>query len=197
MFSVQALCSLFARRVYKKVVRYGLSTQKGAIVQRRAFLILGSIVGVSPYLHAETATAQQKAFRQVSSLIEAVQAHMFPEGGILPSARAMHTIRFTEETIFHPAYDRDIRAFVIEGAQELSEREKEKFLSYTPQQKEEALRRYEQTNYGSNWLSRIMTLTMEALFSDPVYGSNINASGWKALHTKGGEPRPETRYIQL
>ena len=158
---------------------------------------MGSVLTLSPYLHAETVTAQQQAFRQIRSLIEAVQEHMFPAGGKLPSARAMHTIRFTEETIFHHTYDRDIRAFVIEGAQELSKREKGKFLSYTPQEKERALRRYEQTDYGSNWLSRIMTLTMEALFSDPVYGSNIKAAGWKALHTQGGEPRPKTRYIRL
>ena len=158
---------------------------------------MGSVLTLSPYLHAEIVTAQQKAFRQVSSLIEAVQEHMFPEGGKLPSVHAMHTIKFTEETIFHPTYDRDIRAFVIEGAQELSKQEKGKFLSYTPQKKEQALRRYEQTDYGSNWLSRIMTLTMEALFSDPVYGSNIKAAGWEALHTQGGEPRPKTRYIQL
>lgn len=166
-------------------------------MQRRDFLVMGSVLSLSSYLHAETVTAQQKAFRQVSSLIEAVQEHMFPEGGKLPSAHAIHTIKFTEETIFHPTYDRDIRAFVIEGAQELSKREKGKFLSYTPQKKEQALRRYEQTDYGSNWLSRIMTLTMEALFSDPVYGSNIKAAGWEALHTQGGEPRPKTRYIQL
>ena len=166
-------------------------------MQRRDFLVMGSALTLSPYLHAEIVTTQKKAFRQVSSLIEAVQEHMFPAGGKLPSARTMHTIRFTEETLFHPTYDRDIRAFVIEGAKELAKREKGKFLTYTDEEKEQALRRYETTGYGSSWLARIMTLTMEALFSDPIYGSNIKEAGWRALHTKGGVPRPTTRYIAL
>jgi hypothetical protein len=109
----------------------------------------------------------------------------------------MHTIDFTEETIFHPTYDRDIRAFVIEGAQRLMKRENGKFLSYTAEQKEKALRAYEQTNHGRNWLSRIMILTMEAIFSDPVYGSNRNEAGWKSVESFGGKPRPKTRYIEL
>ncbi len=86
---------------------------------------------------------------------------------------------------------------MLEGAQELEEREKGLFLSMTAKEKEKALRDYEETNYGSNWLSRMMTLTMEAIFSDPVYGSNKNESGWKALNSYGGEPRAATRYIAL
>ena len=50
-----------------------------------------------------------------------------------------------------------------------------------------------ETSYGSNWLSRIMTLTMEGLFSDPIYASNINESGWKALHAYGGVPRAKKK----
>ena len=122
---------------------------------------------------------------------------MFPEGTQLPSAREMHVTQFLFETVAHPSYDKDIRAFVIEGAKELDSREKGKFTVYTIKEKERALRAYEETNYGSNWLSRIMTLSMEALLSDPVYGSNIKEKGWQALKTEGGQPRPKSRYITL
>ena len=64
-------------------------------------------------------------------------------------------------------------------------------------EKERALRAYEQTNYGSSWLGRIMTLTMEGIFSDPIYGSNVKEAGWKSLGTYGGLPRPKTRYIEF
>ncbi|MCF6206810.1 MAG: gluconate 2-dehydrogenase subunit 3 family protein [Sulfurovum sp.] len=163
-------------------------------MQRRDFMILGSITGLSACLKAESAHAQKRDFKKIRPVIAAVQEHMFPKNSTLPSARSMHTIDFTEETIFHHTYDKDIRTFVIAGAQELIARE-ERFLSYSPAQKEKALRAYEQTAYGSNWLARIMTLTMEALFSDPVYGSNINESGWRAIKSFGGIPRPTTRYI--
>ena len=166
-------------------------------MHRRDFLVLGSVVGFSTYLHATPPTSEESAFESVKRVIEAVQAVMFPHGGKLPSAKAMETIVFTQETLFHPSYDRDIRAFVIGGAKELDRREKGKFLSYTSHQQEQAMRRFEETTYGSNWLGRIMLLTMEALFSDPIYGSNIKEAGWKALQTQGGVPRPTTRYLAL
>jgi hypothetical protein len=164
-------------------------------MQRRDFLVLGSLIGISPYLQAESIPKQRSHFEKLKKTIAAVQAHMFPEGGRLPSAKAMQTIHFVEDTLFHPTYDKDIRAFVIEGAEELEHREKGRFLSYSSFQKEKALRAYEATDYGSNWLARIMTLSMEAMLSDPIYGSNHKEAGWHALHTKGGEPRPTQRYI--
>ena len=41
-----------------------------------------------------------------------------------------------------------------------------------------------------------MTITMEGMFSDPVYGSNIKEDGWKALGAYGGFPRPKTKYLE-
>ena len=166
-------------------------------MKRRNFMVLGSLLGISPYLKAQTPTTLYREFAAVRETIATVQMHMFPEGGDLPSAKAMDTIGFTEETIFHPAYDRDIRAFVIEGAKELENLEKGKFNTYSQAQRETALRRFEASSYGSNWLSRIMTLAMEAIFSDPIYGSNTKEAGWKAVQSFGGQPRPRTRYIEL
>ena len=167
------------------------------MMRRRNFMILSSLVGLSPWLKAKTSTPQERRFAQVKQTVAAVQAHMFPKDTALPSAEAMHTIDFLEETIFHATYDKDIRAFVIEGAEELVRREKGRFVTYDTVQKEKALRTYESDSFGSNWLGRIMTLTMEGLFGDPIYGSNIQEAGWRSLQSFGGQPRPHTRYIRL
>ena len=164
-------------------------------MKRREFMVLGSLVGISPYLKASPLASSHKAFAEVKETIASVQAHMFPENTPLPSAQQMRTIVFLEETLFHPTYDKDIRAFVIEGAKQLMVREKGKFTTYDSTQKEKALRSYEASRYGRNWLSRIMVLSMEAIFSDPIYGSNIEEKGWQAVHSFGGLPRPKTRYI--
>ena len=166
-------------------------------MKRRNFLIMGSIVGISPYLQADTQNSFNDSFKKVKATIAAVQEHMFPEGSKIPSAKSMHATQFLFETIKDVTYDKDIRAFVLEGANELIIREKGKFIFMNQLDKEKALRNYEKTRYGKNWLSRIMTLSMEAIFSDPVYGSNINEKGWKALNSFGGMPRPKTRYIKL
>jgi len=154
-------------------------------------------LGLIPYIEAKELSAFDNVFQKIEPTIEAVQKHMFPDGSKLPSALSMNVTQFLFETITHKSYDKDIRAFVLEGAEELIKREKGRFVSMTDREKEKALRAYEETNYGSNWLSRIMTLTMEGIFSDPVYGSNTKEAGWKALHAYGGLPRPKTRYIEL
>jgi len=166
-------------------------------MKRRNFLILGSVLGLSPYVKAKELTTFERSFKKVEATISAVQEHMFPKGSKIPSAASMNVTQFLFETITHKSYDKDIRAFVIEGAEELIKRENGQFTSMNPNDKEQALRGYEESNYGSNWLSRIMTITMEGLFSDPIYGSNIKESGWKALGSYGGMPRPASRYIEL
>ena len=166
------------------------------MLKRRNFMIATMGLGVSPYLRAKETSPFEKDFSKVKRLVSAVQGHMFPEGSLLPSAIVMKSINFLFETVAHPSYDKDIRAFVLEGAKELEKRTEGKFVTMTHSAKEKALRDYENTRYGSSWLSRIMTLTMEGMFSDPVYGSNIQEAGWKALHAFAGEPRPKARYLE-
>ena len=166
-------------------------------MKRRKFLILGSVLGLSPYMQAKEVSDFEKRFKEVAPTLLALQEHLFPEGSKIPSAKSMNTIQFLFDTMMHESFDKDIKAFVIEGAKELEKREKGRFSSMTEQEKENALRSYEQTNYGKNWLSRIMTLTLEGLFCDPIYISNIKEAGWKAISSYGGFPRPTTKYIGL
>ena len=165
-------------------------------MKRRNFLIFSSIFGLSSCLTGEDRVVVDKSLKDVERTIEAVQEHLFPKGSQIPSAKSMSATEFLLETISHKTYDKDIYLFVIEGAKKLQSREKGKFISCSSQDKERALREYEETTYGSRWLSRIMILTMEGMFSDPIYGSNINENGWKTLKTYGGYPRPTTKYIK-
>ena len=165
------------------------------IIKRRQFLIVASLLGISPYVHAKTNTNFDRAFKKIELTLAMVQAHMFPPESKLPDATSMHITQFVYETIRHPSFDRDIKAFVVEGTEELIHRTKGTFISMSPEDKEKALRAYEETEYGSAWLERIMTLTMEGMFSDPLYGANIKEAGWKALHSYGGFPRPTTKYM--
>lgn len=164
---------------------------------RRGFLSTTAAVGLSVTVNAEISDYERKEIETRLPVISAVQEHMFPAQSKLPSAKEMKVSAFLVDTIFHPSYDKDIRDFVINGAKELDRRTEGKFTQMGSVEREEALRAYEETTYGSNWLSRIMTLSMEALFSDPIYGSNIKEAGWKAVDSYGGVPRPKQRYIEL
>jgi len=167
------------------------------ILQRRQFLIFSSLIGLNSYVEAREQSTYKKEFEKIKPLINAVQEHMFPENSKLPSAKKMYAIIFLYETIVHESYDKDMRTFVLDGAEELNRRTKGKFLKMTQPKREKALRNYEETEYGSSWLSRIMTLTIEGMFSDPIYSSNIQEAGWKSLGSFGGEPRPKKRYLDV
>ncbi len=163
--------------------------------KRRNFLILSSLLGLSPYLRAKEVSIYEKEFKEVENTIKSVQEHMFPSSSKLPSAQATNVTQFVFETMMHKSFDKDIKVFVLEGAKELELREKGRFVSMSKKEKEHALREYEKTSYGSAWLSRIMTLTMEGMFSDPIYGANIKESGWKSVGAYGGYPRAKIKYM--
>jgi len=164
------------------------------MLKRRKFIAGTVLLGLSPYLNAKDKEPFLKQFISVKRVIAEVQEHMFPEHTLLPSASKAKVIDFLYQTISHQSYDKDIRAFVIEGAEEFITREKN-FFSLSFVEKEKALRRYEESSYGSAWLSRIMTVTMEGMFADPIYGANPNEIGWQALHAFGGQPRAQGRYL--
>jgi len=167
------------------------------MMHRRQFIAWTSLLGLSPYLEAKENIEFRKSFQKVEKTIMAVQNHMFPKESSLPSAESMNVTKFLFESMLHKSFDKDIRLFVLEGAEELMLREKGKFTSMTDNQKEKALRSYEETNYGSTWLSRIMTLSIEGLFSDPIYGANHKEAGWKSVKAYGGFPRPQEQYLGL
>ena len=165
------------------------------MIKRRNFLLYSTLLGISFSQHSKALSRFEKSFKEVESTLLAVQNHLFPKGSNFPSAQEMKSIEFLLHTMSHKSYDKDIRIFVIEGAEELFSRTKGRFIKMSDAQKERALRKYEETDYGSNWLSRIMTLTLEGMLSDSLYGSNIHESSWKILHSYGGYPRPKARYL--
>jgi len=196
------MCSLFSsvhlkytKRDYDTINKILKGNMK--MIKRRQFLIFGTLLGVSPYLKAKEFNVFEKAFQEVEATIAGVQEHLFPRASKLPSAKKMNSTQFVFETMTHKSFDKDIREFVLDGAKELISRENGHFVAMSSVDKEKALRAYEETNYGSSWLSRIMTLTMEGMFCDPIYGSNVKEAGWKALHSFGGQPRPDARYLDV
>ena len=171
-------------------------------MKRRSFLKFSSVLTLSSYVEANSEQFENYSsfimeFKEVEELIASVQEHMFPSSSKIPSAKEMESKKFLFETISQKCYDKDTRAFVIEGAKEFKSSLKGDFITMNEAQKENVLREYEESSYGQSWLSRIMIITLEGIFSDPIYGSNKHEAGWKALNSYGGFPRAKSRYIKL
>jgi hypothetical protein len=162
-------------------------------MKRRTFLGFSAAVCFGTPVFGTANSILRRRFRRIAPLVDAVLRHMFPPAS--PLAANERLTAFIEESIFHPRYDRDIRRFVIEGAERLRSRVPSAFASLSPAAKERLLRDFERDAYGKAWLRRMLILGLEGLLSDPIYGANVDARYWKALHTKGGLPRPKRRYI--
>jgi hypothetical protein len=162
-------------------------------MNRRGFVSLCAVNGAISILHSKD-KIDKSLPKDIYNTIQAVQEHFFPLNITLPSASEFGATKFLNSTIFHKSFDKDIKDFVISGAEEFMIQENGKFIEYDSNKKEIALRKFENTSLGANWLSRIMILSLEALLSDPIYGGNIKQSGWDFLQTTGGNPRPINRY---
>ena len=77
----------------------------------------------------------------------------------------------------------------------------QKSFAGLPHEQREAVLRHMEKNHqrGREWLQEMIRYVFEALLSDPVYGGNPQAVGWKWLQHTPGFPRPpkEKRYFLL
>lgn len=51
-----------------------------------------------------------------------------------------------------------------------------------------------ETSWGENWLSYLLNYALEGLYSDPIYGGNIEQIGWDMIGHTQGTPQPTKRY---
>jgi len=62
-------------------------------------------------------------------------------------------------------------------------------------QRENTLKTISQQNWGESWIESILTYTMEAIFSDKIYGVNKEENAHKWLNATMGLPRPKERLL--
>ncbi|VAW59565.1 hypothetical protein MNBD_GAMMA11-2033 [hydrothermal vent metagenome] len=126
--------------------------------------------------------------------IAEVQEHLFPADKTSPGAKDINALRFLRNMQQAPDSDTEEKDFIQKGVgwlNDLSVKNHQKvFRQLSSKDRESVLRTIEGSRAGSRWLSLMMTSLIEALLSDPVYGGNQQAKGWKWLEHKPGFPTP-------
>ncbi len=138
--------------------------------------------------------ADEKEYEKLYETIFAVQRHLFPKGLEMPDADSFGASAYFKDAIWHKSFDPDIRALLFEGARRVDRLSEGRFHSFAENERETILRKFEEDSFGSYWLVQLMNITLEALFSDPLYGGNIDMAGWKTFGLKPPHPRPKERY---
>lgn len=181
------------------------TTQDPGYLSRRSFLLSSggaltacTVVATVPLALAQQVTDEtiQPGFTsEQERILITVTEHLFPKGSRSPGATDIHAVAYLESAIFRQGFATSTRSFIVNRVQTLHEASLERFdLAFyeLESSQRETLLRYvaDNTRWGTNWISSLLSYILEALLSDPVYGGNPDGIGWKWLEHKAGFPRP-------
>jgi gluconate 2-dehydrogenase gamma chain len=120
---------------------------------------------------------------------------LFPDDGNGPSIESLNTLNYIVWVLKDSGANPTHQTYLMEGidwADEMAfEKSAKKYIELDQQERERAIRYYTETEYGKEWCSIMMTLILESLLLDPIYGANVNEAGWKWLDHTPGYPRPD------
>lgn len=182
------------------------TTQAWPLLKRRDFLfILSSLAAISPatLLAAGNKLPDLHYADEPWKTLDAVLEHLFPAVDGAPGARDIRVIAYMQTMLNAPDADPADLAFVGNGVGWLNDLAqldyKQSFISLNEINREHILRKIETSRAGERWLSFLLTNLLEALLSDPVYGSNPHGIGWDWLQHQAGYPLPtsDTLYYKL
>ncbi len=180
------------------------------LISRREFILLSSfslgalLIPIPGCKYSSTTKHVSNLTEEEERILIAILDVLFPEDDYGPSHKDINALQYIKNVLNDPFYDGDIKVFIIEGIELVDALAKEMYkknmvnLSLQERAKviDEAL---ERGGKYERWISRIITLIIEALLSDPIYGGNKDEMGWKWLNHFVGYPRPdaETTYQKL
>ncbi|MEN8180263.1 MAG: gluconate 2-dehydrogenase subunit 3 family protein [Pseudomonadota bacterium] len=170
-------------------------------LSRRRFLLGlagGSLAALMPLsIRADGETASPQRHWQI---LEAVQDQLFPSEPDAPGARELNALNYLKWVVGDAGVDAEERRFILRGVDWLEDMSRQAhdsgFLKLSTEQQAAMLKKIAQSDAGENWLSTLLLYIFEALLTDPVYGGNPDAVGWRWLGHRPGFPRPteKNRY---
>ena len=165
------------------------------MINRRDFFQYSGMVGVAVLvgMAAKEYAQSNNAGSDTYKTFEAVINHMFADKDGYVTSK-LNVIGYFKGVLNDQRIDIESRNYLINGARWLNETADEdydkSFMQLSHDEKETLLKKVSMLKWGDNWLYKMMSYYFETVFSDPVYGGNVNAVGWKWLAYEPGFPRP-------
>ncbi len=132
----------------------------------------------------------QEPYQSISQVLE----QLFPPNIAMPSVHSFNVIGFLKALMKDPCVKDETKQILQDGVKWLNQASQNSYIKnyteLTHLQKGKLLKQISQKQWGDTWLWYLMNYTFEAMFSDPVYGANINKIGWKWVEYESGFPRP-------
>ncbi|QKK02788.1 MAG: gluconate 2-dehydrogenase subunit 3 family protein [Pseudomonadota bacterium] len=131
----------------------------------------------------------------------ALYGHLLPDDGDGPGAEQAGTLTYARTVLPHTAVDR--REFLLGRVSEFNQQARQQqgrpFEDLTSEQREALLLSLIEDSSWERWVSRHLDVVIESLLADPVYGGNIDGTGWRWLAHQPGfpAPPPDKRWYRL
>lgn len=165
---------------------------------RRNFVKTMVLVGISaqiPFLQSCFNNSEESTgilSKEYFNIVRDVQNILFPSDHIGPGALELKADKYLLWVLSDQRLDPEEQQYIIDGIgwveETASEAYSKKFSSLSLKEKNELVELISKENWGENWLSVMLTFIFEAMFADPLYGSNPDGIGWKWLEYKPGNP---------
>lgn len=159
-------------------------------------LVGGSLAALMP-LSSLAEAREEVSETHPWQVLEAVQDQLFPSEPNAPGARELNALGYLKWVVGDPGIDAEDRRFILRGVEWLDDltrqNHKVAFLDLSITQQEAMLKQIAQSEVGENWLATLLLYIFEALLTDPIYGGNPDAIGWRWLGHRPGFPRPNAK----
>ena len=158
-------------------------------MKRRTFIALSA---TSPLLLSMDTQAKEIP-KDAWETIASVQEILLPKTEHMPSSQDVNALFYLVSNSSSEYFDANDLDLLIKGAFVFHQKFPD-FLEKDTESKNKILESATEDDDLEKWLSRLIYYTIEAMFSDPIYGGNTHELGWTStLHTTGN-PRPMKKY---
>ena len=127
-------------------------------------------------------------------IIKTLIEFLYPSDEFGPDASKVKIYEYFVLTISDNYLDPEEISYLINGINWIDETSVEDygkhFEKLKDREKYDLLKGIINKEWGENYFSKVLTLVIESMFADPIYGSNPKGIVWQWLHHNPGQPRP-------
>jgi len=164
-------------------------------LNRRHFFSLSALVtvGIVYYFKGKKVTL----FDDKTQVILATASHLYPSSVLGFGSKEVHFSSYLAFVLADERIAKEDRTFLLNGGTWIEETTieiyKRSFLQLNHDEKEQLLKKVTGFEWGYNYINYLLTYIFEAIFSAPIYGSNIDKIGWKWSGHNPGSPQPQKK----
>jgi gluconate 2-dehydrogenase gamma chain len=128
------------------------------------------------------------------NIIDFTFIFLYPNDNFGPDLKTIKTIDYLYWVLSDNNVDPEENQYMLNGLNWVDETAIEEygihFEKLKTKQKFILFQNILKNDWGENWLSKMLTIIIESMFADPIYGSNPESIVWKWLNHNPGQPRP-------